>query len=294
MNGRRDARQASSAGAADGLRAMLRTVLVHVGGDAEDLPRLRAAAALARRFDATLYGVGCEQAPPLGVSDPTGLAECAWYAEMQEEVQVDLQRARSAFQSETAGLETQWTEVEEMPVDALSRLSRSADLIVCDRRRSRGDDPHRAADAIELMFCAGRPILLVPPSGGELKAAAVVVAWKDTREARRALSDALPLLAGAETVLVMETCSDGNAARAEESTSAVAAGLRRHGVTARTRVVAAPAERIMTELDGAAQAIGADLIVAGGYGHSRFGEWIFGGVTRDLLHYCDRFVLLSH
>jgi nucleotide-binding universal stress UspA family protein len=226
--------------------------------------------------------------------DPTGLVQGAWYAEMEEQVQANLKRARSVFDAETDGVERVWNALQAMPAEALVRLSRGADLIVADGRQLSQQDRYRAAKATELLLFAGRPVLLVPPAGGALKAEAVVIAWKDTREARRALADALPLLATAGTVLVVEVCSGDEAAAAEARTTAVVAGLKRHGVNAHARAIVAPPERVEIELNATAEAIGADLIVAGGYGHSRLGEWIFGGVTRDLLRHAERFVLLSH
>lgn len=272
----------------------LRTVLVQVGVDPQDLPRLRAAAALTRKFDATVYGVGCEQALPLGLVEPTGLLQGAWYAEMEEQVQADLKHAHAIFETETAGLKTEWTADQAMPAEALVRLSRAADLIVADSRPFGAQDRYRTAEAAEVMLAAGRPVLLAPPSGQALKADAVVIAWKDTRESRRALADAMPLLVAAETVLVLEICDREDVQAAEARTAAVAAGLGRHDVHAQARATVAPSERVANEVDIAADAIGADLIVAGGYGHTRLGEWIFGGVTRDLLRHPKRFVLLSH
>jgi nucleotide-binding universal stress UspA family protein len=144
------------------------------------------------------------------------------------------------------------------------------------------------------MLQSGRPVLVAPPAGGRLALEAVVVAWKDTREARRAISDALPLLRSAGEVVVMEVCGSDEAGDAGVHVASVVKGLARHGVKARAKVQTAPPERVATELNIEAQAIGADLIVAGGYGHTRIGEWVFGGVTFDLLNYPERFVLLSH
>jgi nucleotide-binding universal stress UspA family protein len=92
----------------------------------------------------------------------------------------------------------------------------------------------------------------------------------------------------------MEVCSHAAAVAAEVHTTTVVEGLKRHGVAAWPKVVVASPERVAVELNIVAQAIDADLIVAGGYGHSRLGEWVFGGVTYDLLHSPERFVLLSH
>jgi nucleotide-binding universal stress UspA family protein len=133
-----------------------------------------------------------------------------------------------------------------------------------------------------------------PPEGGRLLAEKVVVAWKDSREARRARSDALPFLVKAQQVVIAAlTGSDGQEAATFE-VEEVARGLSRHGVNAVGRVETAPDSGVASALDDIASAVGADLIVCGGYGHSRLNEWVFGGVTRDLLRAPRRFVLLSH
>lgn len=273
--------------------AAFRTVLTHVRSEPEDLPRLKSAAALARKLDATLFGLGCELVPPLAATDPAGMMAMAWYAELTNQVQLNLERAREVFEAEALGLGTHWAQAADVPAEALVRLSRSADLIVAGGRPLNETDRYRHADSAEVMLRAGRPVLVAPPAGGELRADSVVVAWKDTREARRALSDAMPFLVAANNVLVLEVCSADDVEDAEARTAAVVAGLERHKVSAQAQVVVDP-DRIVTELNVAADNIGADLIIAGGYGRSRLGEWLFGGVTRDLLRTPERFVLLSH
>ena len=140
----------------------------------------------------------------------------------------------------------------------------------------------------------GRPILVAPPKPGKFLGRAVVVAWKDTREARRAVADSLPFLKAAGQVVVVECCAKDGIAEARLNTSDVVQHLRRHGVEAFGKAVPAARERVSAELQITAQEIGADLIVAGAYGHSRLGEWAFGGVTFDLLKAPERFILLSH
>jgi len=272
----------------------IRTLLVHVCAEAQDLPRLRSAADLARRLDATLFGLGCEMAPPMDVIDPSGLMQAEWYAEMLKHAKAKLERARELFHAETEGLRTEWVSTQDMPAQALTRLSRGADLIMTGGHPLAETDPYRGVDTTEVMLHAGRPVLVAPPNGGRLHADAVVVAWKDTREARRALADALPLLLGAESVLVMQVCERDSVEDAESAVAGVVGGLQRHDIDAHGRVVVAPPNRIVAELNIAAGALGADLIVSGGYGHRRIGEWVFGGVTRDLLQHPERFVLLSH
>ena len=108
----------------------------------------------------------------------------------------------------------------------------------------------------------------------------MLVAWKDTREARRAVADALPYLAKAKEVVVatIDTDHDGSI---RNSLAEVAVHLERHGITARTEMLAGEADG--DRLVAFARSVHADLIVSGAYGHSRLREWAFGGVTRTLI-----------
>jgi nucleotide-binding universal stress UspA family protein len=135
---------------------------------------------------------------------------------------------------------------------------------------------------------------VVPPEVDRLKLASVVVGWKDTREARRAVVDALPLLQKAKEVTVVEMiANDGDRAAASRRVADVAAWLGRHQVDASHMV---PNHRgdAVEQLIRHASDIEADIIVAGAYGHTRMREWIFGGVTRDLVTKSNRCSLLSH
>lgn len=284
----------SAATPANTVSTAVRTILVHVSPDADAAPRLASAVALARKLDATLYGLAAEMVPPLGAMDPTGLVQGEWYQQMYGQVQRNLELAREAFRDAAKGLKTDFAWIEDRPAAALARASRAADLILVGGQPLGAEDRYRHCSTAEVMLLSGRPVLIAPPQGGELKGRAVVVAWKDSRECRRALADALTFLTRAETVLVLEVCGKDEAADAEQRTASVVAGLKRHGAGAHAGVVVAPVERVAIELNTAAEALGADLVVAGGYGHSRLGEWIFGGVTRDLLNNPERFVLLSH
>jgi nucleotide-binding universal stress UspA family protein len=118
-----------------------------------------------------------------------------------------------------------------------------------------------------------------------LRAERVVIGWKDTREARRALQDSLPLLHEAKSVLVSEVCDGGTETATRKHLDDVVRYLARHRIAASAITTLAKGS-IANELIGISQAENADLIVAGAYGHARLGEWVFGGVTRDLLRKC--------
>ena len=121
----------------------------------------------------------------------------------------------------------------------------------------------------------------------------VVVGWKGGRESRRVIVDALPLLKLAGNVTVLEIVSEADLPRATDNLADVTRWLKRHGISASSDAVAAKGED-NSRLSELAREKGADLIVAGAYGHSRVREWVLGGVTNDFLLNPDRCVLVSH
>jgi nucleotide-binding universal stress UspA family protein len=143
---------------------------------------------------------------------------------------------------------------------------------------------------------AGRPLLIVPDSADWLDLRNVLVAWKDTPEARRAIVDALPMMRKAKNVTVAEILEgDGSQSAAASRVRDVAAWLSRHGVSASERVAEKDGDLDATaQLDAIAADLGAGLVVAGAYGHSRFREMILGGMTQHLITQSARCVLLSH
>lgn len=285
--------EANTKGRLRAASAAFRTVMVHAQADPKSTARLETAIHLARDLDATLFGVGAEMIDPVVFSDAYGFA-AGLAPEIEVLIHDGLKRAEAEFLRSAADIRTQWVALEEEPARALSLASRGADIIVTDGHRHPPQTAYSGCDAGELILKSGRPVLVTPHKGGRLNAEAVVVAWKDTRESRRALADSLPFLKDAADVLVLEVCKVDEAEMAEAQTAAVVAGLRRHGVEARAKVKFASPEVVAEQIEIMAENIGADLIVAGGYGHSRLGEWVLGGVTRALLRQPRRFVLLSH
>jgi nucleotide-binding universal stress UspA family protein len=277
-------------------------LMVHVEPDDAAEPRIRLAADLADRFEAALIGfaVGAVMPPPV-TAPVCGPAVAVEVLEAeQRRVEVALRAAHERFRTiaERDGRNTGWRSFLGHPAETLARESRAADLLVAGRVGGAfGLEHYQTVDPGDLLMRAGRPVLVVPPATAVLEARRVLVAWKDTREARRALADALPLLADAEEVLVVEAVPDeaGGREAAMRRTGDVAALLGRHGVTARGEALEPRGGRaVADELLRAAERHGADLVVAGGYGHARLREWAFGGVTRDLLARCPECCLLSH
>ncbi len=175
--------------------------------------------------------------------------------------------------------------------DVMMRHAIAMDLVIMGAPQSESADI-----AFEgALFRSGRPILLIPPQfRGEWVGKRVLIGWKPKREAARALADAAPFLQAADTAAVVTVDSEretyGAASGAE-----IAALLRRKGVKAELRAVAtAEGESAEDKLLAEAASMGADLIVIGGYGHSRLREFVFGGVTRSLSRHSPIPVLMSH
>lgn len=271
-----------------------RSVLVHAEPGEAAIPRLECAAAVATRFDAMLMGVGAELMQSVGVSDPFGMLAMEWQGLLRQQLEDNLKAAEANFLKHAGALPVDWRALWQAPADALCQTSRGADLIVAGGAPLKDVDVYRSADTAEVAIRSGRPVLVAPPTPKTFHGDRILVAWKDTREARRAVTDALPFLKRAEAVVVMEICDKEHVESAEAHTSEVSAYLERHGVDASAKVEIADDDRAAAQLHIQAEAMGADLIVAGCYGHSRMQEWVFGGVTRTLLGHPERFVLLGH
>jgi nucleotide-binding universal stress UspA family protein len=183
----------------------------------------------------------------------------------------------------------------EFPGTYIAREARAADLVIIGRSRTTFD-PYIFPDAGDLLLRVGRPVLTVPSGVSSLSGRRVVVAWNDTREARRAIQDALPFLHRADEIVIAEVC--------EKSDDLALSGARLRDVASylsRHRIAAAVAERVRPVHGTAVKTLlqlvqdeSADLIVAGAYGHTRMGEWIFGGMTQALLGESPVCCLFSH
>jgi len=180
-----------------------------------------------------------------------------------------------------------------LPVPYLLQQARAADILVIGARTETLVDPCAAPDPSDLVMQAGRPIIVVPPTVEWLDLRSILVAWKDGAEARRAVFDALPMLAAAKEVTIVAIPEkDGSRAEVLSHVGDVAAWLRGHGITAHT-VVPEKAGNVTGQLESIAAHVGAGAVIAGAYGHSRFREWALGGVTRYFATESRRCAFLS-
>jgi nucleotide-binding universal stress UspA family protein len=284
----------------------LRDLVVLLDGSVRDEAKLAVALELARRHDAHLTGLcPLELLLPADMSFALGgypdlwaLPEFARKIDSQARTKAALIEAQFREMLRREGLKGDWLFETGSLIEAVTRRARAADLVVVGQ----ADPDHPLAPAArtlveDLLMTAGRPLLLVPYAGRfESVGTSVLIGWTPTRESARAVHDALPLFAPTGKVTVLTVESPGSASDSEAVPSAdIAEHLARHGLlvtAARTVVVDGlpPADAL---LDYASD-IGADLLVVGGYGHSRTREMIMGGVTRDLLRHMTLPVLMSH
>jgi nucleotide-binding universal stress UspA family protein len=269
------------------------SLMVYVDAVGTPEQRVRIAARLADKFKATLIGLSAHALHPPIVVDGVAMPEVT-EAEMNDLREI-LARKEDWFRS-VAGADRrtlEWRSAIDFPAQALLREARGADLVVIGRSKGPGD-VYSALDPAQVILGLGRPALVVPDDGSGLRAEHVVIGWKDTSQARRAVRDALPMLHEAMSVTVCEICEPGEEDIVKARLADVVLYLDRHRIASRAVAIAladgTPAARLIQFVRDQ----GADLIVAGAYGHSRLGEWIFGGMTRDLLAASPFCCLMSH
>jgi nucleotide-binding universal stress UspA family protein len=263
-------------------------VSLDLGAAAAD--RVQLAAGIAERFEATLTGVAAQQVTSMIPIENIDEAERLFEIE-DRRANERLAEARALFEREAGErVRTAWRSALAEPLAYLTEQARAADLVVVGRHGLADGDPGlMGVPAGALLMEVGRPVLVAPPGIERLAAKRVVVAWKDTREARRAVHDALPFLTRAEQVHVVVV-----GAGADQGAEDLVAYLSSHGVSVTTHLLRSPETGAADEILRFARREEADLIVMGAYGHTRLREWIFGGATRDILQTATVCCLMSH
>jgi len=274
----------------------IKHILVHLDRSDASAGRLETAIRLAATHDAHLTGLYVIDLPSVvfyGVPDFP-----AEYAERLEAEERDRARDREKlFQERVASeqLSTEWRTGEGETATIIGLHARYADLAVLgqtepDVLTSQRDLPER------VVLDIARPALIVPyigapPTIGE----SVLVAWNGSREATRAVTDALPILERARNVTVMAFNPEGGSEGHGDIPSAdIALWLARHGVKAEAKHSYASDIDTGNALLSWAADLGVDLLVMGAYGHSRLRELVLGGTTRQILSEMTVPVLISH
>jgi len=280
----------------------LKDILVHLDTTTRCAVRLEAAARLAVQNGAHLTGLHVIDIPsanyfygaamPFVPANPEGIVERIRAEATEAAAPVEAAFRDCVRRNAIAG---EWRMLEGTPHTTVSLHARYADLTVVGQPNP---DERQADDAVTLttVMTSGRPVLAIPFAGDfPIIGEHVLIAWNASREAARAVNDALPLLTGAKQVTILAINPQrGLAGQGDVPAADIALHLTRHGVKAEAAHTVARDISDGEALLSYAADIGADLIVAGAYGHSRARELVFGGVTRTLIAEMTAPVLLSH
>ena len=270
------------------------TLMTYIDADDSPEQRVHLAANLADKFNATLIGLSALAVRPPLIAVGGVITEDVTKIDIGT-ISATLVNRGKWFRNiaGAAQRKLEWRAVIDFPAEALASEARSADLVIMGRTKT-GGDLYRSLNPAVAILRTGRPVLAVPDGIGSLRAEHVVVGWKDTREARRAVQDALPFLHEAARVTIIEICGTAEEETARQHIDDVARYLERHRIKGTPEIIVHQNGSGAAQLIRHAQDVGADLIVTGAYGHSRLGEWIFGGMTRELLASSPVCCLMSH
>jgi nucleotide-binding universal stress UspA family protein len=274
------------------------TLMVRLASGNSNDAILRFAADLATRLEAVqLIGISACQPVPIYVTPYTYVPQDILgrdREQMERELEATRDHFHAVLRGKVAKLEWRSTVTYGPLADYVAEQMRAADLLISpSQERSSVFDITRQLDVADLVLRAGRPVLVVGTGIDSLDLRSVVIGWKDTREARRTLEDALPLLKRADRVTVVELAANKELPEARIRTEDVPNWLARHGIAASSRADASLGDDA-TQLSGIARELDAGMLVGGAYGHTRLREWVLGGVTRDLLLCPSRCALVAH
>ena len=263
--------------------------------------RLRLAAALARRHEAHLSALHVIdlELPALMASRANHDAVLAGLLEgIRRDALAAMPKAEAEFRERLRldGIAGEWRSVEGVVRHEVALHARCADLVVVGQEDPDGDRTGVSGVVEQTLFTSGRPVLVVPFAGRfETVGHRVLIGWKASREAARAVNDALPLIAQAEAATVLAVSPrSGLEGHGGEPGADIALHLARHGIKVEVQHTVEPEISDADAILNAAADLSADLLVVGAYGHSRLREMVLGGVTRTLLRHMTVPVLMSH
>lgn len=276
----------------------IRTILVHL----DHTPRCEARVGLAARIAAT-RGAHLVGLLPSGLLDgtipagalPSGMTD--FIAESAEYLRQRAEGISEGFRAQVngIGITSEVRVVSGTTAGDLIAHARTSDLVVLGQ-----DDRNSTSDVLghnlvsELMLDAGRPVLVVPYAGRcEVIGREVLMAWDGSRAAAVAMRGALPLLAASARARLMTFRAAGSTSRSDLLSAEMVQWLARHGVQATFEedvIEIGVADALLSRVSD----LGTDLVIMGGYGHSRLREMVLGGVTRDVLAHMTVPVLIAH
>jgi nucleotide-binding universal stress UspA family protein len=282
----------------------LQDIVVVLDGSASSETRLTLAIALAQQHNAHLTGLSALALlmPARPVAHPRSYPEPdmppAFSLDLGDVAAERAERIEATFRERLrlSGVQGDWRVVSDKISEAVARQACYADLIVLGQVDPNHPPLPAARQLVEdVLLTSGRPILIIPYTGRfETFGTNILVAWNNSREAARAVHDAIPLLAKAASVTVLAVNRRGQESATEDATADLIHHLVRHGISATAARTAAADIPVSDALLSYAADLNADLLVSGSYGHSRLRERILGSTTHEVLQHLTLPVLMSH
>jgi nucleotide-binding universal stress UspA family protein len=275
-----------------------RTIVVHLDCGMRRAERVGLSVTLAEQFDAYVIGVFALDIMRIPSYAEAEAAPILVAIERKKRVEAEQQAEREFREIVGSRIKSEWRTFTGEPVAAVAFAARCADVVLIGQF----DPDHYEADCVpryfmqDVVLAAGKPVLIVPYAGHYAHVGKrSMVAWKPTREASRAVWDALPILQRSDAVKVVTFERGKTVLPNEESArSDMARYLERHAVNATVTTSAAYKIGVGEAILSSAADFGADSIVMGAYGHSRLRERVLGGATRTILDSMTIPVLMSH
>jgi nucleotide-binding universal stress UspA family protein len=275
---------------------MIKDVVVNLGLGARD-PAGDYALSLAEAFGAHVLGVAVSYEPVIpgtlmgGI--PPEIIE-SQRAESNKKTRAAIARFEQA--AKRAGISAESRTIESSisgAADEISRIGRRFDLIVIGQPEREKPLPDEVIGESAL-FESGRPVIFVPfIQKGGMTLDRIMVCWDGSRAATRAIADAMPILKKAKQVEVV-IVSDKPGKKDEIAGADLGQHLARHGLKIEVKRIISPDIDVLSTILSYAADSSADMIVMGGYGHSRLREFVLGGATRGMLEAMTVPVLMSH
>ena len=276
---------------------MIKDVMVHLDGTAADEARLAAVDEIAELFQSRIIGLFLNVLPLLAPEEENGLSavqsvnliDLAREAGDKMEIKLTQRLARLQKPVELRRFDG----FVDTIADIAAREARTADAFVTLRPNGASPEPERMVESV--LFGSGRHLLLVPHRrSAKVALDHILLAWNGSRESARAMAEAMPYLRKAQAVTVIVVDDEPPVEQnALEGVSAVD-HLKQHDVSAVLHHARARKGDVGATLMTEAKQRKANLIVMGGYGHSRLREWLLGGATYELLHGAHVPLLIAH
>lgn len=291
----------------------IKIVLVPVDGSPESLETLNSAFNIANRFGAHVRALHVVHSSLKAVSHmsdrmPASLREDvatraaqdarehADQAKAKFEAFCEVHKSTISSDPSVEGATAEWIEEAGEVADVLTKWGRLSDVIVITRPHKEGKKElqrNPAGENLEaIMLGTGRPMFIIPPasegSTPRQPAKRVAIGWNESSESARALSLAMPWLPMMDSVTVLVS------EKRKDSANAVLDYMSWHGVNAEVKTIDGKGKNTADSILAACKEANADILVVGGFSHSRARELFFGGVTSHLLSHADIATLMVH